>query len=132
MPKRTDGTGVVRIDMRAGSAEYFRFGELPSPKDHGFPLPGTDRRVIYMPPRRRGANCTSYRIAYQEFPGSKKPHMATFRLSSSAVMDTLQVITNHLNELEIEWLYLCNVHGNRLSRSCFHSTALWGEGRRCS
>ena len=121
MPKRTDGSGVVRIDMRTGSAKHFRLGELPSPKDHGRPLPGSNRRLIYMPTRRRGANNFSYRIAYESFPGSGKPHMARFRLSSDAVLDTLQVLTNHLNETGVDWLWLCNAHGNPISRSCFHA-----------
>ena len=123
MPKRTDGTGVVRIDMRSGNAAHFRLGELPSPKDHGVPLPGGDGRLIYVPTGRRGANNICYRIAYQAFPGSRKPHMCRFRLSSDAVMDTLQVLTNHLNETGIDWLYLCNSHGNPISKSAFHSNA---------
>jgi hypothetical protein len=132
MPKRTDGSGVVRIDMRTGSAKYFRLAELPRPKDHGRPLPFSDMRAIAMPTRRRGANNFNYRIAYKDLPGSGKPHMVRFRLSSDAVMDTLQVLTNHLNKTGVEWLWLCNAHGNRISTSCFHSSALWGEGRERS
>ena len=128
MPARTDGSGVVRIDMRSGNAEYFRLGELPSPQDHGVELPGSDRRLIYMPSRRRGASNGSFRIAYQLSPGRKKPHMARFRLSSRWTLDTLQVLTNHLNEKAIDWLYLCNEHGNQISRSCFQSDALWAWG----
>lgn len=128
MPARTDGSGVVRIEMRSGNAEYFRLGELPSPQDHGVELPGGEGRLIYMPARRRGANNGSFRIAYQPLIGGKKPHMARFRLASRWTLDTLQVLTNHLNEKQVDWLWLANEHGNPISRSCFHSIALWGEG----
>ena len=53
MPARTDGSGVVRIDMRSGNAEYFRLSQLPSPQDHGVELPGGEGRLITMPSRRR-------------------------------------------------------------------------------
>ena len=119
--RNTDGTGVVRIDMRQGNASHFKLDKLPSPQDHGVQLPGSERRVFNFPARRRGANCLSYRIAYQTFEGSSKPHMCRFRLSSNACNDTLQVLTNHLNESGVDWLYLCNEHGNRISRSAFHS-----------
>ena len=128
MPARTDGSGVVRIDMRSANAQYFRLSELPSPQDHGVQLPGSERRLVYMPSGRRGASNGSFRIAYQLFPGHKKPHMARFRLSSRWTLDTLQVLTDHLNEKEIDWLYLCNEHGNQISRSCFQSDALWAWG----
>ena len=132
MPRHTDGSGVVRIEMRAGNASYFKLGELPRPQDHGVQLPGSQGRVVYFPSRRRGANNFSYRIAYEAFPGSKKPHMCRFRLSSNAVMDTLQVLTNHLNESDVDWLWITNRHGNQLSRSCFQSIAALGGGRSCS
>ena len=128
MPARTDGSGVVRIDMRSGNAEYFKLGQLPSPKDHGIQLPGSERRFITMPTRRRGASNGSYRIAYEEFPGHKKPHMARFRLSSAHTLDTLQVLTKHLDEVGIDWLYIANEHGNPVSRSCFRSSSVYGGG----
>jgi len=128
MPARTDGSGVVRIDMRSGNAEYFKLGQLPSPQDHGVELPGGEGRLITMPTRRRGANNGSFRIAYQAMSGGQKPHMARFRLGSRWTLDTLQVLTNHLNEKGVDWLWLANEHGNPVSRGCFHSNALFGEG----
>ena len=120
--RRTDGTGVVRIEMRQGNASHFKLDQLPRPQDDGVQLPGSELRVVQFPTTRRGANCLNYRIAYERFEGGRKPHMCRFRLSSNAVMDTLQVLTNHLNESGVDWLYLCNTHGNRISRSAFMST----------
>lgn len=128
MPARSDGSGVVRIDMRSGNAQYFKLSQLPSPKDHGIQLPGSQVRLIAMPSRRRGASNGSYRIAYEEFPGHKKPHMARFRLSSAHTLDTLQVLTKHLDEVGVDWLYIANEHGNPVSRSCFRSSSVYGGG----
>ena len=122
--RRTDGTGVVRIEMRQGNASHFKLDQLPSPQDHGVQLPGGQGPVFQFPAGRRGANCLGYRIAYEASSGGNKPHMCRFRLSSNAVLDTLQVLTNHLNESGVDWLWIANEHGNRVSRSAFHSNAL--------
>ena len=74
------------------------------------------------PGRTRNKSVGIYRIAYEPNPGSSKPHMARFRLSSGYTMATLGWLTDYLNSKDVEWMYLCNRFGNRLSRSAFHST----------
>ena len=69
----------------------------------------------------------SLRIAYAWAPGKTKPYMTRFRLTGDVVMDTVQVVTNFLNESGVEWLYIANKNGNRLSRSAFHSDSLLRE-----
>ena len=98
----------------------FKLLEVPNPppsdpiygQGRGFPDPG----------RTRNKSVGIYRIAYEPNPGSSKPHMARFRLSSGYTMATLGWLTDYLNSKEVEWMYLCNQFGNRLSRSAFRST----------
>ena len=71
-----------------------------------------------------GTTCGSYRIALRQFTESGKPRMCRFTLSSGYVMESLEVLTNHLNEKNIEWLWIANKHGNPVSTSCLRSTAL--------
>ena len=122
--RNTDGSGVVALYMSAGNMRYFGLDQLPSPKDHGVPDPSGKYRFFQTPIRQGGANKGSFRIAYAERPTSTKPSMTRFRLDTNYCLDTLQVLTNHLNDLGVDWLYLCNAHGNRLSKSSFHSNAL--------
>jgi hypothetical protein len=103
--------------------------QFPVPEDYGVLDPTGKYRLITMGGSKRGANNLNLRIAYEWRPDGKKPHMVRVRLSGNPVMDTVQVLTNHLNESGVEWLYIANANGNKLSRSCFHSDALW-PGRK--
>ena len=69
----------------------------------------------------------SLRIAYEWPSGKQKPLMTRFRLTGDVVKDTVQVITDHLNKTGVEWLYIANKDGNRLSRSAFHSDTFLRE-----
>ena len=124
---RSDGSGHAFLWCRRGTFDYFRFNELPVPQDYGVPSPGGKYRYVPFTRAKGGPNSLSLRIAYAWWPGHQKPHMASFRLTGDVVNDTIQVITNHLNETGIEWLYIANKNGNRLSRSAFHSDALLRE-----
>ena len=121
--RNTDGTGVVGLHMKAGSLKYFSLDNLPSPQDQGITDPATGRTFFTRPGGLRGANNGNYRIAYAPSANGGKPKMARFRLSGDHTLDTLQVVTNHLNAGGVEWLYLCNKHGNRLSKGAFTSIA---------
>jgi hypothetical protein len=132
IPRKTDGTGVSFIYCKTATAEHFGFDKLPIPKDYGVPNPSGNGHLIYMTPRKGGANNLNLRIAYEWRSGRKKPHMARFRLGGNPIMDTVQVMTNILNESGVDWLFIANANGNRLSRSCFHSDDVWGKGKACS
>jgi hypothetical protein len=132
IPRRTDGTGVSFIHCKTATAEYFGFDKLPIPEDYGIPDPSGDGRLIYVTSRKGGANNLNLRIAYEWRSDGKKPYMARFRLGGNPIMDTVQVMTNILNESGVDWLFIANANGNRLSRSCFHSDAVWGKGKACS
>lgn len=124
IPRRTDGSGVCAIHCQTATAEYFGFDKFPVPKDHGIPNPSGQGRIIAWPSNKRGANNMSLRIAYARTPGRQKPDMTRFRISGDPVLDTVQVITNFLNESGVDWLYIANRNGNPLSRSAFHSDAV--------
>jgi hypothetical protein len=130
--RHTDGTGVCLLYMRRGSAEYFGFDKLPRPKDYGVLDPTGKYYVRTMPSKKGGANNLSLRIAYSWPAGRKKPYMTRLRIGGDPCLDSVQVLTNHLNEQGVDWLWFCKANGGRLSSSCFHSDAVWGRERACS
>ena len=132
LARRTDGTGVSFLFCKRATRDYFGFDKLPIPKDHGIPDPSGKGRLIYMQPRKTGANSLNLRIAYAWRAKGQKPSMVRIRLGGNPVMDTVQVLTNLLDESGVDWLYIANADGARLSRSCFHSAAVWGKGKACS
>lgn len=132
IPRKTDGTGVSYIYTKTATAEHFGFDKFPIPKDHGILDPTGQYRMIVPNSYKGGANNLSLRIAYEWRSGGKKPYMSRFRLGGDPIMDTVQVVCNYLNETGVKWLYIANKHGCKLSRSSFHSDAVWGKGRACS
>ena len=120
--RRSDGSGVCFLSMRKGSAEYFGFDKLPTPKDYGRLDPSGQFREIIVASKRGGANNLGLRIAYEWPAGAKKPHMTRLRISGDPCLDSVQVLTDHLNETGVKWLWFCKAHGGMLSRSCFRST----------
>ena len=124
IPKRTDGSGVSWLMCKTATAEHFGFDKLDRPKDQGVLLPSGQRAIYMTNAKFSGANTLNLRIAYAWTPGRKKPDMVRIRIGGSPVQDTLQVLTNILNESGKEWLWLTNKNGNRLSTSCFHSVAV--------
>lgn len=121
-PRRTDGSGVCFLYCKRATRDYFKLDQLPFPEDHGVPDPSGKGRLIYMSTRKGGANNLNLRIAYEWRSRGQKPYMVRLRIGGDPCMDTVQVLTNYLNETGVEWLYICNANGNRLSRSCFHSS----------
>ena len=122
--RRTDGTGVSFIYCKRATRDYFGFDKLPLPEDHGIPDPSGNGRLIYMQPRKTGANSLNLRIAYAWRGKGQKPSMVRVRIGGTPVLDTVQVLTNHLNASGVDWLYICNADGNRFVRGSFQSDAL--------
>ena len=120
IPKRTDGSGVVQLGMTGAQMRHFGFDTAEVPEEA---LVGNGQGGQTIVARTNGKNFggTAYRIATRMRPETQKPEMWSFRLSSGHSKDTLQWVTNHLNGMDVEWLYLCNHHGNQLSRSAFRS-----------
>ena len=121
LPVRLDGTGECYIRQNYGNFQYFQWDKLPVPKDWGPPLAGG----IYLRPKMTAAyfrGSTAYRVATRWIPGRQKPESWTFRLSQSHRTETLEVLTNHLDAIGVEWLWLCNASGNPLSKCAFHSS----------
>ena len=130
--RTTAGVGTAWMFCSVGAAEYFRLHDLPRPQDDGVSEPSGGYRLMSWPDKLGRMNGLNLRIAYAWSEGSKKPSMARFRLGGDPVMDTVQVVVDHLNASGVEWLWICNRHGNRLSRSAFHSDGLAVRGRACS
>jgi hypothetical protein len=124
---RADGSRHAFIWCRRATFDYFRFDELPVPQDHGVPDPSGKYQYIPWASPKGGCNGLSLRIAYEWPSGKQKPLMTRFRLTGDVVKDTVQVITDHLNKTGVEWLYIANKDGNRLSRSAFHSDTFLRE-----
>ena len=120
--KSLDGSGVVHLRMRRGSLIALKLDQFPTPKDYGRIDPVSGKRRITPRTVTRGANQGYFRVAYAWNPEGTRPHTASFALSSSYNMETLQVITDHLNKMQVDWLYLTNRNGNLISKSCFRST----------
>jgi hypothetical protein len=117
----------VFLWIRKASFDYYRFSQFPVPQDYGVMDPSGKYRVAPMHDAKGGCNSLSLRIAYAWAPGKTKPYMTRFRLTGDVVMDTVQVVTNYLNESGVEWLYIANKNGSRLSRSAFHSDSFLRE-----
>ena len=130
--RTTEGTGVSFLMCKRATRDFFGMDKFPVPKDYGVLDPTGQYRMVSMGSSKRGANNLNLRIAYEWRSGGKKPHMVRVRIAGNPIMDTVQVLTNLLNESGVDWLYIANANGNRLSRSYFHSDALWGKGRACS
>ncbi len=120
IPARLDGSGEVGLMCTYAVFDHFEFGKMPYPSSWGPPGPGGR----YVRPRQSGKkmqSCVSYRIATHFVPGRQKPQMWSFRLSQSHVVETLEVVSEHLRSTGVEWLWLCNKNGNPVSRCCFRS-----------
>lgn len=130
--RKTDGSGVCFLWMRKGNAIHFGLDKLPTPKDYGVLDPAGQYRLVHWTAKKGGANNLSLRIAYEWPAGREKPYMTRLRIGGDPCLDSVQVLTNHLNETGVKWLWFCKANGGRLSRSCFHSDALLERGRACS
>ena len=120
IPKRPDGSGVVALGMVGQNMRHFGFDVADIPEDALDPSTA-DQVGIVLRTTRANFGGSWYRIATRERSDARKPESWSFRLSSEHSKDTLQWVTNHLNQTGVEWLYLCNAHGNPLSRSSFRS-----------
>ena len=122
LPGGGDGTKVCLLWTQQATAEYFKLFEIPEPG--GSDAVDSDYRRVRDPGRTRTQVTGWYRIAYAPNPQSTKPFTARFRCSSEHTLFTLGYLADYLNSTGVPWLYLCNRHGNPLSRSSFRATAM--------
>lgn len=131
-PRKLSGEGTAWLHCKVGTAEHFRLNELPLPSDYGVVDEATGYVYRNWTGPLRGANNFNLRIAYAWPEGKNKPLMARIRIGGNPVLETVQVLCNHLDEMGVTWLWICNANGGKLNRNAFHSDALGGKGRACS
>lgn len=124
MAKRLNGSGVVWLGCQRATADYFGLWQLPTPADWGTPSGDGYRRVSGRHLSRNRFKGTPYRIAYSGQSESGRQSLARFRLSTGHTKQTLQVLTNHLNAVGADWLYLTTETGARLSDLAFMAQPL--------
>jgi len=115
MALRLDGSGSTRIRCQKATHDYFKFDELPVPSFSNPEQPDYSNGVIPRPIRNSNVAVLRFRIAYAEWPGHKKPQMASVSVLGPWKQETFQIIHKHLIDKELPYLYLCNVHGNKIS-----------------
>ena len=123
IPKRPDGSGVAYLSCQAGTADYFQLWSLPKAMEGLVLSPSGGSYRVRLGNPNPGQR---YRIAYGDRWESGKDRSASFSLSKGHTKHTLQVVTDHLNAVGVEWLWLCNAHGNRLSWGAFLSDQIRG------
>ncbi len=102
----------AQLHCTVGAVEYFRFNELDSNR-----LSSSGSSSFGWHPHTgagRARPDKRYRIALRGDSWASKPRSVRFALSKGATQATLQVLAEHLDAKGIEWLWLCNEHGNRL------------------
>ena len=132
IPKRTDGSGLVYLMMKAGNAKAFGLDKFPRPDLDGGPNEGRPIRLRHTQGKLAGANQGSFRLAHSWPAGENKPRMCRFRLGRDWCVETMEVISNFLRENYDGWFEIRNCHGNKAWNGYFSSNALPGGGRSCS
>ena len=123
IPRKLDGSGVVRLWMRAGNMKHFGLDKFPSPQgDGGSDVGGQLRRRPTLG-KLAGANQGSFRLAHTWEPGRKKPRMCSFRLGSNYLIETLGVISQFLKQNYNGPFEIRNANGNYLPSTNFRNFA---------
>lgn len=121
IPKRLNGTGLVWLGCKQGTAAYFSLDTIPAPDEWGTTAGNGYRRVRGSHLYRSRFKGKSYRIAYSALTGGGRQAMASFRLSTGHTLQTLALIANHLDQVEADWLYFTNADGARLRGISFQT-----------
>ena len=121
IPRKLDGTGAVKLWMRAGNMKHFGLDQFPRPDCKDSSLPDGRCYTRLTKGKLAGANQGSFRLAYKWVPGKKKPHMCRFRLSSNYLIETLEVISQFLRENYDGPFEIRNANGNYISTTCFRN-----------
>ena len=122
---RIEGSQGVLIQAKRQTLAHFKLNELPPPKPKEGELPFDEGLRRYLSSAHRTKLDARYHIAYQERGPGKKPLMASFGFIGYTTLQVLQIVTDHLNESGVPWLYLCDADGARLPQRCFSSDGRW-------
>ena len=120
---RIVGSKALLIQAKRQTIAHFKLDQLPPPKPEESDLPGRQKGTRYVGSVHRRKLDSSYRIAYKSRGPGLKPLWARFGFIGPATLQTLQIVTDHLNDSGVEWLWLCNANGARLPQRCFSSRA---------
>ena len=122
MPKRFDGSGVVKLQCSEGAFAALKLSEMPIPRDWGEVRDGV--HYVVMDTREMGADSQRYRVIWPEHsngPGSKL-RSSSFSLGASHTNETLFVLAEFLRVQGVDFVALANRHGN-----AFKSAGLSGS-----
>ena len=123
MPKRFDGSGVVRVQCSEGAYAALKLSEMPLPRDWGEQV--GDYRYVVADTREMGADSQRYRVVWpaeSNGPGSKLKS-SSFSLGASHSNETLFVLAEFLRTQGVDFVALANRHGNT-----FKAAGLSGSG----
>ena len=112
MPKRFDGSGVVKVQCSEGAFAALKLSEMPSPREWGEFRDGY--HLVTMDTREMGADSQRYRVIWPEHsngPGSKL-RSSSFSLGASHTNETLFVLAEFLRVQGVDFVALANRHGN--------------------
>ena len=115
MPKRFDGSGVVKLQCSEGAYAALKLSEMPRPRDWGEVVGGFHRVMIDT--RNMGADSERYRVIWPDKsngPGSKN-RSTSFTLSASHTNETLYVLAEFLRAQGVDFIGLANRHGSRFN-----------------
>lgn len=120
MCKRLDGSGRTVIRCQRATYRAFKFDKLPPPDFLNPESPSYTGGTLYWPIRNSNVAVRRFRIAYEEWPGHKKPYMASVSVMGPWINECYELIHRHLMDQGVPYLYLCNEHGNKLN-DCWDS-----------
>lgn len=119
IPRKMDGTGSVTLWMKSGNMRHFGLDKFPRPECNGGTDPKGQCRGRLSQGKIAGPNQGSFRIAYEWVPDKQKPRMASFRLSSNYLIETLEVISHFLDQNYEGSFEIRNRFGNNLDTGQF-------------
>jgi hypothetical protein len=123
MPKRFDGSGVVKLQCSEGTFAALKLSQMPIPRDWGEIRNGF--HFVTVDTREMGADSERYRVIWPERsngPGSKL-RSSSFSLGTSHTNETLFVLAEFLRVQGVDFIALANRHGN-----AFTTAGLSGSG----
>ena len=113
MPKKFDGTGVVRFQASEGVFNRMKMSEMPAPTNWGTIVDG--RRYVTPTPRTMPADSVRYRVIWPERVGGPDSVFSTgsFSLGGNHSNQTLFVLAQFLRDQGVEFIGLANKNGSR-------------------
>ena len=120
---RVVGSKGLLLQAKRQTISHFKLDQLPPPKAEQGELPGDQKLTRYVGSVHRRKLDSAYRIAHTSRGPGLKPLTSRIGFIGPATLQTLQIITDHLNDSGVDWLWLTNANGARLPQRCFSSRA---------